>query len=51
MKKRISATIDEKTEKIIKEILNKGNFRKSNLKNMSRSNHSKLHAKKRSSWW
>ena len=27
MKKRISATVDEKTEKIIKEILGKGNFR------------------------
>ena len=27
MKKRISATIDEKTEEIIKEILEKGNFR------------------------
>lgn len=27
MKKRISATIDEKTEKIIKEILKKSNFR------------------------
>ena len=30
----------------------KGNFRKSNLANMSRSSHSRLHAKKRkSSWW
>lgn len=27
MKKRVSATIDEKTEKIIKEILKKGTFR------------------------
>lgn len=27
MKKRISATVDEKTEKIIEEILKKGNFR------------------------
>jgi len=29
---------------------NKKNFRKSNLVNMKRSNHSKLHAKKRTSW-
>ena len=29
----------------------KSNFRKSNLKVMSRSAHSKLHAKKRTSWW
>ncbi|MBT7238289.1 hypothetical protein HN865_05580 [Candidatus Woesearchaeota archaeon] len=31
---------------------NTKNFRKSNLKNMSRSSHSRLHAKKKkSSWW
>ena len=29
----------------------KGNFRKSNLVNMDRSNHSRLHAKKKSGWW
>jgi hypothetical protein len=30
---------------------NKKNFRKSNLKNMSRSSHSRYHAKKRKSSW
>jgi len=30
---------------------NKGNFRKSNLQVMSRSAHSKLHAKKKKSFW
>ena len=30
---------------------NKSNFRKSNLQNMTRSTHSKLHAKKRQSSW
>lgn len=30
---------------------NKGNFRKSNLKNMSRSEHSRLHARKRRKSW
>lgn len=29
----------------------KTNFRKSNLKNMSRSSHSKLHVRKRRSFW
>jgi len=31
--------------------LDKTNFRHSNLTNMSRSKHSKLHAKKKSSWF
>ena len=30
---------------------NPHNFRKDNLETMSRSEHSKLHAKKRNSWW